>query len=90
MRLHEELNILSSKYIEENNLKGIVLTGANSTLTIGNNQNALDRTTPIITGTNGYSVEMTGATSTFNFYDGKLVGGTKALASEEKRTFYGR
>ncbi|MBO4293159.1 MAG: InlB B-repeat-containing protein [Clostridia bacterium] len=69
---------------------GIKIGCPNTTLTIGESTNALNKETPVITGTNGYSVNIESATSTFNFYDGKLIGGTKALASEEKRTFFGR
>lgn len=69
---------------------GINSTGTNSIVTIGNNTNTLDRTSPVITGTNGYGVTITDATSTLNFYDGKIIGKTKALSSDGKRTYFGR
>jgi len=53
---------------------GIHVTGPNCTLTIGNNSNALDKEHPVIQGTTGYSVNMASATSTLNYYDGKLIG----------------
>lgn len=64
---------------------GISITGANSTLTIGNNSNALDRTAPVITGTNGKGINIAGATSTLNYYDGTIIGKEKGT-----KTFNGR
>ena len=64
---------------------GISITGANSTLTIGDNTNALNRESPVITGTNGKGINIAGATSTLNYYDGTIIGKTKGT-----KTFNGR
>ena len=53
---------------------GISMTGANSTLTIDDNTAGVNQTSPKIQGTNGYSVNIEGTGSTFNYNDGLLVG----------------
>lgn len=76
----------------EGGTSGISIRNESSghTVTIGDSSTAINRTSPVIQGTNGYGVNITNSTSTFNFYDGTIIGATKATAAENKRTFYGR
>ena len=71
-------------------INGVRTTNANDNITIGDSSTAIDRTSPVIQGTNGYGVNITNSTSTFNFYDGKIISSSKATAADGKRTFYGR
>ena len=71
-------------------INGIYIAGTNTTetkaiVTIGNNSNALDRTTPVITGTTGTGINIADATSTLNYYDGTIIGKEKGT-----KTFNGR
>ena len=69
-------------YISTANITGGTITATNGpgilatsgTVTIGNNQNVLNKESPIITGST-YGVEIT--TGTLNYYDGKIVGKSK-------------
>ena len=67
------------------NIKDGTVIGANSgirvraessghTITIGDNTTALVKTKPIIQGTNDYSLDINSTTTTFNYYDGTLIG----------------
>ena len=44
------------------------------TITIGNSEDALNKTAPVIKGETKYAIEIESSTSTFNFYDGILIG----------------